>query len=110
MADPITSFAHYRVCDGKLDEFLAVIAEHGQVLRRLGLVTDEPTRVYVGEEKDVEGPLVIEVFEWVEPGTSAKAHTEPDVTKVWDAMLPLCEARGGRPPFEFPNLREVHLS
>ena len=26
------------------------------------------------------------------------------------SMGPLCEARGGRPPFEFPNLRRIERS
>ncbi len=109
MADPITAFAHYRVKEGRVDDFLALVAKHGPILRRLGLVTDQPARVYVGFEKRVEGPLVIEIFEWVDPDASGRAHTHPEVSGVWEAMGPLCEERDGRPPFEFPNLREVSL-
>lgn len=107
MSEATTSFNHYRVRDGRLDEFLALVAKHGPVLRRLGLITDEPIRVYVGSEKQIEGPLVMEVFEWVDSDASARAHTHPEVSQVWEAMGPLCEERAGRPPFEFPNLREV---
>lgn len=109
MADPVTAFAHYRVREGRVPEFLELVARHGPILRRLGLVTETPTRVYVGAEKQIDGPLVIEVFEWIDDEASARAHTHPEVSAVWTAMGPLCEERGGRPPFEFPNAREVIL-
>lgn len=110
MSDPITSFAHYRVREGRVEEFLDLVGKHGPILRRLGLVTDAPTQVYLGHEKRVAGPLVIEVFEWVDQEASARAHTHPEVSEVWEAMGPLCEERDGRPPFEFPNLRPVSVS
>ncbi len=53
---------------------------------------------------------MIEVFEWVDPEAAARAHTHPEVSEVWEAMGPLCEERGGRPRFEFPNLHEVSVS
>lgn len=92
-----------------MQEFLGLVAKHGPALRQLGLVTDEPTRVYVGSEKHIDGPLVIEVFQWAGPDAAARAHTHPEVSEVWEAMGPLCGERAGRPPFEFPNLREVPL-
>jgi hypothetical protein len=109
MTEPITSFAHYRVREDSVDDFLALVGKHGPVLRRLGLITDEPTRVYLGKEKS-GGPLVIEVFEWVDEEASGRAHTHPEVSEVWEAMGPMCEDRDGRPPFEFPNLRLVSAS
>jgi hypothetical protein len=109
MTEPITAFAHYRVREGHVDEFLHLVGRHGPILRRLGLVTDEPTRVYVGFEKKIEGPLVIEMFEWVDEDAVSRAHTHPEVSEVWEAMGPLCEERAGRPPFEFPNLRPVSV-
>jgi hypothetical protein len=110
MSEPITSFAHYRVREGHVDEFLALAGKHGPILRRLGLITDEPTRVYVGHEKKSAAPLVIEIFEWVDDDASGLAHTHPEVSEVWEAMGPLCEERDGRPPFEFSNLRAVSVS
>ena len=109
MSEPTTAFAHYRVREGHVDEFLALVGKHGPILRRLGLVTDEPTRVYVGEDKP-SGPLVIEIFEWTGQDAVSRAHTHPEVSQVWEAMDPLCEERDGRPSMEFPHLRRVDLS
>lgn len=107
MSEPITSFAHYRVKPGCEDEFLAVIDRHTATLRELELVTDRETEVYLGSEKGVDGPLVIEIFEWVDEKASALAHTHPRVSTLWESMGPLCEERGGRPMFEFPNLHRL---
>lgn len=107
MSEPITSFAHYRVKPGREEDFLAVVDRHWPVLRELELVTDREPEVYLGREKGVEGPFVIEVFEWVDEDASSRAHQHPAVSGIWEAMGPLCESRGGRPSFEFPNLRRV---
>jgi hypothetical protein len=107
MSTPVTSIAHYRVKPGHEDEFLAILDGHGSTLRELGLVTDREVEVYVGAEKGIDGPLVIEVFDWVDEDASARAHTHPQVSKVWESMGPLCEERGGRPMFEFPTLRRL---
>lgn len=109
MADPVTVFAHYRVREGHLHEFLDLIARHGPVLRRLGLITDQPTKVFAGQEKTNEAPLVIEIFEWVDDDASSRAHTHPEVSGLWEAMGPLCEDRGGQPSMEFPHLHEVEV-
>lgn len=110
MPEPVTAIAHYRVRDGHVDEFLSLVGRHGPILRRLGLVTDEPTRVYLGHEKESASPLVIEIFEWADDDAAGRAHTHPEVSEVWEAMDPLCEARDGRPSMEFPHLRPVSVS
>ncbi len=106
---PITVFAQFRVKEGCEDDFLMVASRHWPTLRELGFVTDQPPRFYSGFEKSVPGPFMIEVFEWVDPDASRRAATHPMVSEIWEAMGPLCEARNGRPPFEFPNLREIAL-
>ncbi|HEY7596812.1 MAG TPA: hypothetical protein VH969_26940 [Actinophytocola sp.] len=110
MSEPITAIAHYRVRDGHVDEFLDLVGRHGPILRKLGLVTDEPTRVYLGHEKESADPLVIEIFEWIDDDAAGRAHTHPEVSEVWEAMDPLCEERAGRPSMEFPHLRAVSVS
>ena len=107
MSEPITTIPHYRVKAGCEDEFLAILDAHWPMLRDLELVTDREPQVFVGSEKDVEGTYVVEVFEWANADASARAHQHPAVSKVWESMGPLCEARGGRPPFEFPNFRRA---
>ena len=106
---PITVFAQFRVRAGSEDEFLAIASRHWPTLHELGFVTDKAPRFYVGFEKGIEGPFMIEVFEWVDPDASRRAATHPEVSSIWEAMGPLCESRAGRPSFEFPNLREIDL-
>jgi hypothetical protein len=107
VSEPVTSIAHYRVRQGREDEFLRIIDGHWETLRTLELVTDRPPVVYLGTEKGIEGPLVIEIFEWVDADASAVAHTHPRISRTWESMGPLCEERGGRPPFEFPTMRRL---
>jgi hypothetical protein len=107
MSEPITSFAQYRVKPGCEGEFLDIIDRHTSTLRDLELVTDREAEVYLGSEKGVDGPFIIEIFDWVDEDASARAHTHPRVSAMWESMGPLGEARDGRPPFEFPNLRRV---
>ncbi len=107
MSAPITAFAHYRVTPGHLDEYLAILDAHWPLLRGLELVTDRQQEVYVGEEKGLEGPYVIEIFDWADEEASARAHQHPSVSAMWEQMGEHCESRGGKPPFEFPNLRRV---
>lgn len=108
MTEAMTAFAHYRVREGSVDDFLALVGKHGPILRRLGLVTDEPTRVYLGQEKS-GGPLVIEIFEWAGADAVSRAHTHPEVSEVWESMAPMCEDRDGKPAMEFPHLQPVSL-
>jgi hypothetical protein len=75
----------------------------------LGLITDRPVEVFQGEERKIQGPLFVEIFEWVSADGSAQAHTHPLVTPLWETMGELCESRGGRPMFEFPRLRPLAL-
>lgn len=107
MNSPISSIARYRVKANRVDEFLDVIDRHWVTLRELELVTDRDVEVYLGTERETQAPLVVEIFDWVDEDASARAHTHPAVSDVWEAMGPLCEARDGRGPFEFANLRRV---
>jgi hypothetical protein len=107
MSTPITTIPHYRVKPGCEDEFLAIIDRHWPALRELELVTDREPEVFVGAEQGVEGTFVVEVFEWADADASARAHQHPAVSEIWESMGPLCESRGGRPPFEFPNFRRA---
>ena len=50
---------------------------------------------------------MVEIFDWMEEDASARAHSHPDVSEVWEAMGPLCESRETGGPFDFANLRRV---
>jgi quinol monooxygenase YgiN len=107
MTERITSIARYRVKRDHVDEFLDVIDRHWATLRELELVTDRDAEVYLGDDRDHGGPLVVEVFEWVNDDASARAHTHPLVSAVWEAMGPLCEARGDARSMDFVNLQRL---
>jgi quinol monooxygenase YgiN len=107
MNDTLTSVAYYRVKPGKVEAFLDVIDRHAAAMRDLDLITSREVEVFVGEERETNGPLVVEIFDWADETASGRAHTHPRVSEVWEAMGPLCEPRAGRPPFEFANLRRL---
>lgn len=110
MTDPVTSIAQYRVKAGSEEQFKDILKRHTATLRSLGLITDRPVQAFVGGEKGIEGPLFVEIFEWAGPRGSQVAHTHPQVSELWEAMGGLCESRGGRPMFEFPNVRPLELN
>jgi len=99
---PNTVFCHYRVAPGKEAAFEKLLHSHWPTLHRLGLVSEEPSRLFKGEEPE-GGLLYIEIFEWQE-GASERAHEHPEVMAIWEPMDRLCEARHGRPNMEFPHL------
>lgn len=104
------AIAHYRVKPGSEKPFEDILRRHTATLRELELVTERPVEVYVGSERGVEGPLYVEIFEWASVEGSRMAHSHPRVSEMWESMATLCEERGGRPMFEFPNVRPVDLS
>ncbi len=107
--DALIAIAHYRVKPGCEDDFQDILGRHTATLRALDLITDRPVEMYVGAERGVEGPLYIEIFEWAGLESARAAHTHPRISVIWEAMAGLCEERAGRPMFEFPNVKPLHL-
>jgi hypothetical protein len=110
MTEDTIAIAHYRVKKGREEDFTKILSRHAATLRSLELITDRPVQAFVGTEKGIDGPLFVEIFEWVGAGGSALAHTHPQVSEMWESMGELCEERGGRPMFEFPNVRPLDLT
>ncbi len=92
----------YRVAAGKEAAFERLLEVHTPTLRRLGLITDEPTQSLRLIDGD-GGPLYVEVFEWASPGAAARASEVPEVIAIWEPMAALCESRDGRAGLEFPH-------
>jgi hypothetical protein len=109
MTNSVIAIAQYRVKPGAEERFTDVLRQHTTMLRSLGLITDRPAQAFVGAERNIEGPLFVEIFEWVSADTVAQAHTHPQVTQVWETIGGLCESRGGRPMFEFPHVQPLSL-
>ena len=105
---PETVIAIYRVQAEREDEFMALLKEHHPTLLSLELATADAPIVYRGAEHG-GGPIVFEIFTWVDGKAPATAHQLPEVARIWEAMGTMCEDRDGKPKFEFPHVERVSL-
>jgi len=110
MSSPVISIAQYRVKPGAEEQFKDILRRHTAVLKELELATERPFEVFLGSEKDLDGPLFVEIFEWADPSGSSQAHTHPQISSIWESMGDLCASRGGRPMFEFKSAHALDLS
>lgn len=102
-----TVVATYRVQSDLLDDFMALLDEHHPALADAGLVAEDSSPiVYRGAERG-GGPIVFEIFTWASPEASAEAHRTPSIAKIWESMGEMCEARDGKPMFDFPHVERV---
>jgi hypothetical protein len=107
-SEAVTVFCHYRVRAGEEAAFIELLGKHWPTLQRLGVVTDEPSAVYRGEDEKGR-PIFFEVFSWRNEAAFERAHAHPEVLAIWEPMDMLCEARDGRPNMEFPHARRLAL-
>jgi hypothetical protein len=75
----------YRPKSGKEDELLQLTREHVPLLRREGLATGRP--VVAARAQD---GTIVEVFEWADGGVE-RAHSNPEVRKLWERYAAACE-------------------
>lgn len=79
--------ALYRPKRGKAKALEALLAKHVRTLRKLGLATKRPAVLMRSKDG-----TYLEVFEWKDGGKSAhRAHSDPAVRAIWDAMEPVCD-------------------
>lgn len=84
MADrPQLAIAVYHAMEEKEEEFFSLIRAHWPVLYRRGLVT--PMRPKVSQSSTTPG-VFIETFEWKSPAAVDRAHRDPEVQRIWNAM------------------------
>ena len=98
-----TVICTYRVRAGAEEAFARLLAEHWHVLDGQGLVQGEPSRFWRGVD-ETGGVFFVELFTWRTAEAPEAAHDSASVMAVWGPMGELCEARGGRPPMEFPHV------
>ena len=96
----------YRVKDQSQEEFLALLRQHAPTLRRFGLVDDEPSLLFRGQD-DSGKTFFVEVLHWKSPEGHKLAEQVPDVLAIWEKMGQRVEARMGRPPMEFPFVDQI---
>jgi len=98
---------HYRVKSGNEAAFEKLLESHWPTLNDLGLVTEEPSKHYKGEEQDNGQPIYFEIFDWLDDA-AARAHEHPKVMAIWEPMDQLCESRDGKPNMEFPHVEQLN--
>ena len=107
MRTPETAICTFRVKPDRIDDFLALWPEHHETLSRLELITDTPPRTYLGQDRDGPGPVVVDIFEWVDAEAAGRAHGLVDVARLWETMSTMCEDRYGRSAMDFPHFQLV---
>ena len=80
------SIACYRPKPGKSAELEALAREHVPILRALGLATGRDP--IISRAKD---GTIVEVFEWESGDALNRAHTDPEVAKLWERYGEACE-------------------
>jgi len=76
----------YRPKPGKAETLKEIVLNHVPDLYKLGLVTDrKPSIMEAGDG------TIIEVFEWLSADAIQKAHSNPDVHKMWAAFADACD-------------------
>jgi hypothetical protein len=88
---PVTNIVTYVPKKGKEADLLALIRKHEPALRKVGLVTDEPFRLWKAYDIRKQRELYIEYFVWKDGTASDVAHQTPEVMAVWEPMGPVLE-------------------
>ena len=96
----------YRVKEHATDRFLGLLREHAPTLRRLGLVTDEPSLLFRGDDASGKS-FFVEVLHWKSSEGPALAEQAPEVLAIWERMGQCVEDRLGRPSMEFPEVEQL---
>jgi len=86
---PVRRLVLYRPKPGHLDALEAIVTRHGPVLRQVGLITDDPVRVFRATDiRKPDGAFLTEEFVWRDEAASDIAHQTPEVMAVWETMGP----------------------
>jgi hypothetical protein len=97
MDKPLINICTYKVKPGKEAEMEALLAKHWPALHSVGLVTDEPARVYRGLPSGKPGNehgasrIYVEFMTWKDEQSPQLAHQTPEVMAVWEPMGAICE-------------------
>jgi hypothetical protein len=98
-----TVICQYRPRADAVDDLMSLIREHRKTYVELGLATDRPEEIYIGEDQDGSGPLIIAIFQWVDANAPERAHHHPRIGVLWEKMATLVEDRAMGPGMAFPH-------
>jgi len=90
-AAPVKNLVTYVAKKGAEDQLLALVRKHEIALRKVGLVTAEPFKVWKAYNIRTGEHSVVEYFEWKDGKSADVAHQTPEVMAVWEPMGPVLE-------------------
>ncbi len=99
----VTVICTYRVKESTQPDFHALMTRHWPTLKKLGLATSERPLLYTGKDESGQ-PLLVEIFSWIDPQAPERAHADPEVMAIWNAMEPFLEERSGHRKWEFVHV------
>jgi hypothetical protein len=88
---PVKNLVTYVPKKGAEAELLALVKSHEVALRKVGLVTAEPFKVWKAHNIRTGERSIVELFEWKDGESSDIAHQTPEVLAVWEPMGPILE-------------------
>jgi hypothetical protein len=88
---PVSNIVTYVPKQGKEEELLALVKKHEPALRKVGLASPEPFRVWKAYDIRKQRVAFIEFFQWKDGTSSDVAHQTPEVMAVWEPMGPILE-------------------
>src|SRR5690349_4154867 len=83
---PVRNIVTYVPKPGKEEELLALVKKHEPALRKVGLVTDEPFKLWKAFDIRKRRVQFVEHFSWKDGHSSDVAHQTPEVMAVWEPM------------------------
>ena len=78
--------ACYRPKPGQEEALRALLVDHVETLRGLGLVTERRAVAMQSEDG-----TFVEIFEWASADAIAAAHEHPAVLKMWEQYAAVCD-------------------
>ena len=88
---PVTMLVTYRPKQGHEEELLALVRKHWPALHQVGLVTQEPVRIWRATDKASGDVSIVEMFQWKDADASGIAHRTPEVMAIWEPMEAIIE-------------------
>ncbi|HEX2669871.1 MAG TPA: hypothetical protein VHM25_03310 [Polyangiaceae bacterium] len=88
---PVPNIVSYVPKQGKEAELLALVKKHEPALRKVGLVTSEPFRLWKAYDIRKKREQYIEYFVWKDGAASNVAHQTPEIMAVWEPTGPVLE-------------------
>jgi len=101
-----TALCTYRIKADQVEKFIPLLRQHAPTLRRLGLVTEQPSLLFRGQDESGKS-FFVEVLHWKSSDGHLVAEHTPEVLAIWERMGQCVEERLGRPSMEFPQVEQL---